>query len=208
MIESVSLGLSVLALAVSAGTFWYTSLRRGTVRMTQPTLVGLGFRENDSKNQVFVRCMLFATGKRNSVVENIYARVRRGERSQNFSIWVHGEPRAMDRGAGLMVSEDGITKNFHFLLRNDEPEFEITTGQYDIEIFATLLNKTSEISLARIAIEVTPELLTADTGIQFDWAPDSGRYVGHVAKRSTPLLSQDSILKLLAGSAESRASEK
>ena len=40
--NAVSLAASVLALAVSATTAWLTLFRRGTVRMTQPTLIYFG----------------------------------------------------------------------------------------------------------------------------------------------------------------------
>ncbi|MGL4489133.1 MAG: hypothetical protein ACRCU5_06785 [Rhizobiaceae bacterium] len=201
-IELWSLGLSIAALAISVGTFWYTSVWRGTVKMTQPTLLGIGFGENGSKNQVFVRCMLFSTAKRGVVVENMYARVRRGERAQNFSIWVHGEPREMARGAGLIVGENGITKNFHFLLRNDEPNFEITAGKYEVEIIARVLNKTEEESLATMSVEISQDMVrsgSSSTGFQFDWSPDSKNYVGHISKRDLLAPSPELIMKLLEG---------
>jgi hypothetical protein len=202
MIEAVSLFLSLFAVGVSIFTFWYTALRRGSVKMTQPTQVGIGFGEAGTKNQVFVRCLLFATSKRGAVLENMYARVRCGERSQNFSIWVHGQPHSMSRGAGLLVSESGLAANFHFLLRPDEPDFPLTTGIYKVEIIGRLLRSTSEVVLTVAHVEVTPAMTGAESagvGLQFDWAPDSNVYVGHVAKQPSNVISPSEFASLLDG---------
>lgn len=185
-VESFSILISAAALALSALTFWFTVLRRGVVRMTKPTQIGLGFGSTGEKNQVFVRALLFATSRRGAVLENMYARVRIGERSQNFSIWVYGEPKSMIRGAGLVVSESGTAANFHFLLRPDEPDFPISVGRYRVEIIGRLLNRRREFLLAAADITLTPELVGAaldHIGLQFDWAPDTDAYVGHIASR-------------------------
>ena len=185
--DPVSLMISAAALCLSALTFWFTVLRRGTVKMTKPTQLGLGFGDERKKNQVFVRALLFATSKRGAVLENLYARVRSGERSQNFSVWVYGEPKMMLRGAGLVVGENGLAANFHFLLRPDEPDFSLHAGEYSVEIYGRVLNRPKELMLSSVKIVVTPQLVGEAkdyVGLQFDWAPDTGAYVGHVAKRT------------------------
>lgn len=182
--QSIPITLSVLALVVSVFTFWYNSLRRGRVQMTRPTMIGVGFGGAGKKNQVFVRCMLFTTASRGSVIENMYARVRRGETAQNFSIWVHGQVNNMERGAGLTVTQNGITKNFHFLLRPDEPDFVLVPGTYIVEIICRVLGSKTETVLSFSTLTITPNLLAHEqSGIQFDWAPDSDCYVGHAANR-------------------------
>ncbi|WP_297111599.1 hypothetical protein [uncultured Devosia sp.] len=184
--ELTSLAISAAALVVSATTFWFTVLRRGTVKMTKPTQVGIGFGDNGKKNQVFVRALMFATSKRGAVLENMFARVRAGERSQTFSVWVYGEPKSMLRGAGLVVPETGIAANFHFLLRPDEPDFQLAPATYKIEVFGRLLGQTGEQLLSTSEIAVSSGLIGAAqdrVGLQFDWAPDTDAYVGHVAKR-------------------------
>jgi hypothetical protein len=42
MVDPVSLAISTLSLAVSAVTAWLTLFRRGTVKMTQPTVIFFG----------------------------------------------------------------------------------------------------------------------------------------------------------------------
>jgi hypothetical protein len=151
-------------------------------------MIGLGFGDEFKKNQVFVRCMLFSTAARGSVVENMYARVKRGERAQNFSIWVHGQTNEMERGAGLSVSQNGLTRNFHFLLRQDEPDFQLVAGDYDVEIYCRILNQRDEVLLTKVNLNLNHQLLAETSrGIQFDWAPDSNTYVGHVASKSMKL---------------------
>lgn len=162
-------------------------------------MIGLGFRTEKGKNQVFVRSMLFATGKRGGVVENMYTRVRHGERAQNFSIWVHGNAPNMTRGAGLHVGEAGVTANFHFLLRPDEQEFEVTAGTYSVELFARVLGHKGEVKISVSEVDVTPSMLGmrgGSFGIQFDWAPDSGRYVGHPSAQG-PRISPEELERLV-----------
>ncbi len=91
-----SLSVATVSLAVSAANAWLTLWRRGTVRMAQPPTVYFGpdgARELHPK--VFVRCFLYSTSVRSRCIEGMFARLRRGDSSQTFPVWVCG---GMGRG--------------------------------------------------------------------------------------------------------------
>jgi hypothetical protein len=95
MTDPIALAISTLALCVSGLTAWLTLLQRGTVRMTQPTVIYFGPdapRHNGGKPspKIYLRALLFATSKRGRVIESMHASLQRNESKQNFNVWVHG----------------------------------------------------------------------------------------------------------------------
>jgi hypothetical protein len=194
MVDPISLAVSVLALAVSAATAWLTLFRRGTVRMTQPTVIYFGPDAKGSRGEtispkVFLRTLLFSTSKRGRIIESLYVTLSRSEVQQTFSVWVYGDDKLV-RGSGLFVGETGVEANHHFLAPTDASQFRFIAGQYKIEVFARLLGNSARMSLFTQTLEVTPEiarmLTKPETGLYFDWAPDAERYVPHIDKRAPP----------------------
>jgi hypothetical protein len=122
MIEIFSIVIAAVALMVSITTAWLSLIRRGNLRMTQPTLVFFGpevSNKGHRHNKVFFRTLLYSTSKKGHVIESMHISLERGETKQNFSIWVYGENEP-HRGSGLFVPDEGITYNHHFLLPPDE----------------------------------------------------------------------------------------
>jgi hypothetical protein len=144
MNDPISLALSVLALAISAATAWLTLFRRGTIKMTQPTVIYFGPDASTSRGgtglpKIFLRTLLFSTSKRGRVIENMYVALSRNEMLQNFNIWVYGERENLVRGSGLFVAESGVEANHHFLIPKDGSSFCFIAGHYRVEVFAHLL---------------------------------------------------------------------
>jgi hypothetical protein len=94
-VASLALVVSFLALAVSALTAWLTLLRKGEIRMTLPTAVYFGpnggSKAEARPEKVFLRTMLYSTGKRGHIIENMFVRLHRGETRQNFNVWTYGD---------------------------------------------------------------------------------------------------------------------
>ena len=70
--DAISVTISVFALCLSVLTAWLTLFRRGTVKMTQPTVIYLGpdsprARDESPLPKVFLRTLLFATSKRGRI---------------------------------------------------------------------------------------------------------------------------------------------
>jgi hypothetical protein len=188
---TLAVTVAILSLAVSSVTAWLTLFRRGTVRMTQPTVIFFGpdtpqLRDGSTLPKVYLRTLLFATSKRGRVIESMHVSLFRSEAHQNFNIWVYGERHQLVRGSGLFVGETGIAANHHFLMPPDSGSFLFAEGQYRLDMFVRLLGDdrtkrlfTQELTISR---EIAASLAEPGTGVYFDWGPDSARYVAHVDK--------------------------
>jgi hypothetical protein len=119
------------------------------------------------------------------VIENMYVvLVRDGAVHQHFNIWVYGERHELVRGSGLFVGEDGIAANHHFLSAPDRSDFSFTEGTYRLEVFARLLGDRRDKQLFAQDLVISPEIEASlgepATGVYFDWAPDTERYIPYV----------------------------
>lgn len=202
--ELVSPIISAFALTVSGITAYLTLFRRGTIRMTQPTMIFFGPdggpESGRSPNKVFLRTLLYATSKRGRIVESMYVRLRRGETSQNFNIWIYGDD-SLARGSGLFVGENGVACNHHFLLPRDGASFQFGAGDYDLEVYGALVGTAKAIRLLSIRLSLSSDLAAQlsnpRAGVYFDWGPDSQQYHPHVDLRPEPKLPPE-ILETLA----------
>ena len=181
----ISLVVSCLALAVAALTAWLTLLRRGTIKMTQPTQIYFGPDGGPSHagiipNKVYLRTLLYSTAKRGQRIESMWLRLRRGETSQNFNVWVTGEQRPMTRGSGLFVGESGVAAHHTFLPPMDGAPYDFAAGLYSLEVFATLVGRPQPISLFSTQLTVTAQQAHAihhlAAGLFFEWGPDAKTY--------------------------------
>lgn len=191
MTDPVAIAVSVLALAVSATTAWLTLLRRGTVKMTQPTVIFFGpdvprSRKERPLPKIYLRTLLFATSKRGRIIESMHVSLTRNESHQNFNIWVHGDDKLV-RGSGLFVGEMGVAANHHFLTPEDGNSFQFLPGRYRLRVHARLLGDSKQIILFSQELDIAPDtaesLKEPGAGLYFDWGPDSSRYLQHVEKR-------------------------
>jgi len=204
MADPIATTVSVVALAISSMTAWLTLLRRGVVRMTQPTIIFFGpdkprAGEGVSTPKVFLRTLLFSSSKRGRVVESMHVTLARNESSQTFNIWVYGDEKLL-RGSGLFIGETGVAANHHFLNPAVGSSFHFSEGEYRLDVFAKLLGDGQPIKLLSQKLDISREVAVAleqpGAGVYYDWGPDSGRYLTHVEKRE-PQPSPDDFLKIL-----------
>lgn len=204
MFDVIPVTISILALTISAVTAWLTLFRRGTVKMTQPTLIFFGPDASRSRNnialpKVYLRTLLFSTSKRGRVIESMHVALSRNETHQNFNIWVHGDEKLV-RGSGLFVGETGVAANHHFLTPKDGSSFRFTEGHYRLDVFAHLLGAKKKTLLfsqnPEVSREIAVQLDEAGVGLYFDWGPDSSRYLPHIEKRA-PAPEPEEFLELL-----------
>jgi hypothetical protein len=207
MPDPISAAISTLALLVSAATAWFTLLRGGTVRMTQPAVIYFGpdgkrNARDERLPKIYLRTLLYSTSKRGRVIEAMYATLRRNESRQTFNIWVHGN-KDLVRGSGLFVSDTGVAENHHFLTPKDGSNFEFKEGTYELEVHAKLVGDSKSIRLwtqhlVVNAIEAT-NLGQERCGLYFDWGPASGQYIAHI-EASPPDVAPEELVSMLASS--------
>ena len=162
--------------------------RRGTVKMTQPTVIYFGpdvsASSDDPRPKVYLRTLLFSTAKRGRIVESMHVALSRNETRQNFNVWVYGNDKLV-RGSGLFIGETGVEANHHFLAPRDESSFRFTEGRYRLDVFAHLLGDQRQTQLLSQTLEISRELATAlattpRAGLYFDWGPDTEGYLPHI----------------------------
>ena len=182
--------LSALALLVSLFTLWFTVLRRGTVRSTHPSFIAVRYdfvEKSAPQAKVFLRTLLYCTGKRGQVIETLSLRVKDAERTAEFSFWGYGD-KDLIRGSGLFVPETGIATNHHFNPTDSQALFKFSGGVYSLELMAKIVGRESLTSLWRIEVEMPPQAFASsirrDTAVFFSWSPDLRRYVSSVESRS------------------------
>lgn len=191
-----SIFIAALSLALSIVTAWWTYFRRGEIKAAQPPTLFFGpdgkRHGKGGKPKLFLRLLLFATARNGRVIESIYTQVRRGQSSQIFNIWVFGEKERLRRGSGLHVGPQGVAHDHHFLMPPDGTNFEFLPGDYTLRVFAKLVDEERTVQLVEIQVSVTDEQSkqlrseSADTGLYFDWGPETGTYSPHL-DHSRPL---------------------
>ncbi len=188
MIAAVSLAVSALALFIAALTAWLTLLRRGSLLMTQPTVIYFGHdggpgRDGKPSLKVYLRTLLYATAKRGCIIEGMYICLRRGEGRQNFNVWVYGE-KALARGSGLFVPDSGLTANHHFLMPEDGAVYNFAPGKYIVYVYATIVGLRTPRLLYSAELLVTPAQADAlkepGQGLYYDWGPEAGQFNAHI----------------------------
>jgi hypothetical protein len=183
---AIPLLISAVSLILSLTVMWLTLLRRGTLGMTQPMLIG--FLHEAEQPKIFFRAMLYATGKRGHIVEALYLKVGRGELTQTFNFWMYGETKELKIGSGLRVGEDGVSFNHHFLPPQGDSTFAFHAGEYTIESYARILNRRAPVRLSAVKLSLSAELAHTlhdrAKGVLFTWSPDSKLYHGNVSEPS------------------------
>ena len=189
MTEWIAIGLSIVAIGISAVTAWLTLLRGGRLCMTRPTMVFLGpDGGGGNKKKVFLRTLLYSTSHQGQVVESIYVNVQRGETRQNFSFWAYrDETGGIVRGSGLFVGQHGVSLDHHFLLPDDSGDFRFSPGRYVIRVFAKRVADKMPHLLYEFALDVSESkakgLEAEGAGIFFDWGPEQQMYYSRVEVR-------------------------
>ncbi len=188
--EIISPVVSTIALIVSLITAWFTILRRGSVRSTHPSFVALRYDFVDKpvpQAKVFLRTLIFSTGKRGLVIESLFLRVSEGTRFEEFSFWGYGD-KDLVRGSGIFVPETGVVTNHHFNPLNTEKLFRFSHGTYRLELVAKLVARERLVSLWIIELDVPAGAydtsIARETVVFFNWSPEEQRYVSSVEKRS------------------------
>jgi hypothetical protein len=160
--------------------------------MTNPRLVFFGWEKSPSglRPKIFLRCLLFSTGKRGCVIQNLYLRVKRGSYEGLFGSWVYGDRKDLVPGSGLFISQEGVAYNHHFLPQGDLDTFGYLAGPYTLEIYADVLGQEKPAKLGAISVVLTEEacsrMYSDAVGVLFDWHPDRHEYVQEIDVKPNP----------------------
>ena len=194
-VPTAALFLSAVAIIVSCFTLWFTVLRRGKVCSTRPSIIGLrhdtvAMKAGELKPPqatIFIRTLLFSTGKRGQVVESLFLRVHEGSRQVEFSCWSHGD-KDLIRGSGLFVPETGVATNHHFSPTDSEALFPFSPGSISLELVAKLVSSERLVSLWMVTLEVPDGVFRKhvfdEKEIFYSWSPEQRAYAASIENRS------------------------
>lgn len=195
MADPVATTISVLALAVSGLTAWMNLFRRGVLQMTRPTFISFNYDKVGQNGRlimpkIFVRGLLYSTGARGRVVQNMFVTLRLGNSKHEFTVWGHGNT-SLSRGSGLFAPPTGIAENHHFNPSGGSPEFRFSAGEYELKVFAEVVADSRPRELCSVHLSVSTDALAEplgdDAAIWFDWDPNKKRYDAHVETRSNSI---------------------
>lgn len=201
--DKISIIISLIALAISAFTFWLNRLKKGVVKMTRPTVIYFGPDGGGGERQskVFIRTLLYSTSDRGQYIQNMFIRLQRGETVQNFNVWVYDD-KGLVRGSGLFISKNGIACNHHFLLPKDGENYKFLQGDYSLQVFVEPVNGNPIMIFEqklKVTKEQSEEMKTSTSGTYFDWAPNSQTYFSHVDLRPKEDKDVSNLFKVLTG---------
>ncbi len=174
--------ISLMSFAVSAWTMYFAWVKKGDLRMTQPTLVFFGFDTSPKFTaKIYLRALLYSTAAKGQVIEGMYAKLLCDGAERTFSFWGHGEIGQLTPGSGMYVGQAGVATNHHFVLPANQPKYEFVTGDYSVEVFARLVGNPTPIKLSTITLAVDGQEAAAlrdRDGVLFELQPETGTYIG------------------------------
>jgi hypothetical protein len=152
--------------------------------MTRP--VQIAFVLESGRPKIFLRTLLYTTGKRGYFIEGLYVKIRRGKEHFTFGFWGYGEREELMAAGGLRIDETGVAYNHHFLQLNRESGFRFDGGKYEIDVYANVVNHDSARILHRATLILSDQLaaiLERSHGVLFTWNPDEQDYYASISPR-------------------------
>jgi hypothetical protein len=181
--DIISITISLVALIISLTTFWLTRIKKGTIKMTRPTIIFFGpDGVGQDHKKVFIRTLLYCTSDIGQYIQNMFVRLQHGESIQNFNVWVY-DNNGLVRGSGLYISNSGLACNHHFLMPKDGTIYNFTSGEYLMQVFIEPINHLPILIFEQKLIinqAQQDEMHKNKTGIYFDWAPNTQNYFSHI----------------------------
>ena len=188
----VSVCIAVISLLVSIAVAWFTH-RRGKLCCTRPVFLALKYDHADGVPwpKIFLRALLFSTGKRGLVVESLWLRARDSAGClEEFSFWGYGD-KDLVRGSGLFVPEVGSVTNHHFNPLGRDSTFRFHGGPLHLELVAKVLGCAVPVSLWHGTVDLPTGAFEGegsyDTAVWLNWSPQRKRYIASIETRAVDL---------------------
>jgi hypothetical protein len=182
--------ISVASLLLSGYALWQVQFNHGRLKMTQPTLLCMKREHPTMRPKIFLRTLLFTTGPKGRVVENMFLKVHQDCGTYTFDFWGHTESGKLTLGSGLFVGSTGIASDHHFKPREGSTDFLFVNGKYLIEVFATVIGRQKSKKLMELTFIVdgqqSAELVQIpERELYLLWNADTQSYDGLVATKDS-----------------------
>jgi hypothetical protein len=185
--DTVTSTLAVASFLLSLVTLWLTQFRHGRLKMSQPTLICLKREMPAVRPKIFLRTLLFTTGSKGIVVENMYLRVHQPMGTFLFDFWGHTDAGKLTLGSGLYVGREGVACDHHFNPRHGSEEFLFHDGAYRVEVYATAVGRKQPWKLMEVTFTVdgqqAAELIQIlNRELFLFWNPETRTYEAQVER--------------------------
>lgn len=171
----MSLIISALAFGLSALTAWLTLLRKGKLKVTQPTPLLLGYENNKAKISFYA--MLYSTAFRGQIIENMHIVLKQNNKNFLFNKWVYAQD-SKAYASGCYIKPEGIPQNHQFF--TSDVNYVFQPGKIEIEIYVHLPTSKKTNLLRSIKLEIPKDFKTdcenKMKGLMFEWEPDKLKY--------------------------------
>lgn len=184
LIDFLAICVSIFSLAISAITFWLTSLRRGKLICLHPLSIHIGKLSEQSIQVMFRQLCLASTGFKGVFLESLCVAVSRNTSRQIFDVWVHGKGDDLVRSSGAKVSEDGFISDHYFLLGKDAEHYRFEAGKNQIELFAKVWGKSQPMKVFSVEVWLSDNEASAlqrpNTSVNCDWSQEEQKYINSI----------------------------
>jgi hypothetical protein len=175
----MALTISIISLIISGLTFWLTRFRKGSLRMTRPSIICFLGQNGNDEPKIFIRTLLYATADQGQYIQNMFVKISIADTTQNFNVWAYGDNQIV-RGSGLFTSKTGISVYHHFLLPKNE-QWNFDEGEYRLEVYVeTVDNSIKKLFEQKLSLTTEQSIdIKQGKAIYFDWVPNKRKYVSH-----------------------------
>jgi hypothetical protein len=137
--------------------------------------------------KLFLRTLLFTTGTKGRVIENMFLKIHQEYGSYKFDFWGHTENGKLTLGSGLFVGAMGIVCDHHFNPGKELSDFLFVSGEYRVEVFATIVGQKKPERLMQLTFVVdgqqAAELIQIPMReLYLLWNAETRNYEGHVER--------------------------
>lgn len=180
----MALTISIISLIISGLTFWLTRVKRGSLKMTRPSIICFLGQNVSDEPKILIRTLIYATADQGQYIQNMFVKIYQDETIRDFNVWAY-DNNGLVRGSGLFISKAGVSLYHHFLLpRNEQWNFD--AGEYKIEVYAeTVDNATKKIFEQTLSLTIEQSKgIQGGKAVYFDWAPNTEEYMAHLENRT------------------------
>lgn len=135
--------ISFMSLIVSLLTFWWANIRKGKLVMTRPTQISITFQDitKNVKPHLGIECMVFSTGNKGNIIENMFVRLITDSSQQDFKEWIHNNNNKREHqiSGGIFASTEGVASRHSFFLLTKNESYQFKAGKHSLEIYAQVL---------------------------------------------------------------------
>ncbi|MFA5272402.1 MAG: hypothetical protein WC412_08740 [Candidatus Omnitrophota bacterium] len=177
--------LSGIAVIISFIVLWLTYLRRGMVKMTQPSLIAFVPENNSLK--ICLQTLLFSTSYKGNVIENVWIKLQNKQQCHCFTLWAYRGKGGGEiiKGSGLFISREGVPTMHYFMLNAFKQENIFIEDDIKLKVYCDIINCKYGVLLGEIELAFNKEhidMLQKGTGILFDWNPTVPKYTPCISK--------------------------